>query len=1102
MRFKRVTLGVGAIALLAFAATSAAEDDLAEGFVKPPDSAKPLTWWHWLDGNVTREGITADLEAIKRGGLGGAYLFNAGVGMPQGPIRFMQPEWLAMIDHTLNEAKRLGLDFGIHNCDGFSQSGGPWITPETSMKQLTWTVSEVEGPTTIDIKLAQPEAKENFYRDVAVIGFPEPQGRVLTGKGSGTSLRGSVKDAELAKLVDGNAKTTAAFSVRTDGNTIEFVFAGPRTVRSLVCRNAAPHKWEEDFPIEMEVSGDGASYRRVGAFTANWDFQEGGRITAACDDATGTVFRLRFKNPWPVSIGEIEISESARMHFAEAKAAWMRSRGNGAERRHHNAFPGPSRDRGLPSELIVSRDAVMNLSANMSADGHLKWDVPPGRWRIARVGYTSNGHYNGPATAEGRGLECDKLDPEVVRDHLEHYVGKLAARSEAGARTLVAMEVDSWESGIQNWTAGFEQRFQARAGYDLLAFMPALLEGWIVDNPDVTERALWDWRRFLADQFNDNYFSVVADVARRKNLTYIGESTGRQQYLYDTAWMRNSAVPMGEMWNNTEPGMGVRVDNKVAASLAHTTGKPVVATEAYTSGGDHAAWNNHPFTMKPLGDRAFCAGVNQFVFHTFAHQPYTTTGPGFTFASWGLNFNRANTWWNSVHAWTAYLTRCDYLLREGQSVCDVLSYVGEDVPNRIAWRDELHPVLPAGYDFDGCDTRALMEARVRDGSIVLPSGTQYRVLLLPDLTTMRPAVLRKVGQLLVAGAVVIGPRPTRSPSLSDLGEGDQEIRKLAGELWGGSGRRVFSGISFEELFKSIGLAPDFEPNPAEDDAEILYIHRRVNGTEIYFVSNQKARTEELAPTFRAGTGAPEWWDPATGETRVLPDFRVEGGCVRVPIRLDPSGSAFIVFRGDRKPGAGPNWVDPQPVQTIAGPWQVSFPPRLGAPSSAAFDQLISFPAHTDPGIRHFSGTATYQNDIEIPAGRLGAGSELYLDLGDVEVMAGVELNGTDLGVLWKPPFRVRVDGVAKPGTNHLVVRVTNLWRNRMLGDTALPNDIHWQGNGKRNAYPAKWPDWLVNGQPRPSGRIAFCTRKDVYPKNAPLLPSGLLGPVTLQARPK
>jgi hypothetical protein len=1066
-----------------------AADNLEQSFLRPPDEARPLTWWHWLDGNITKEGITADWEAIKRVGLGGAYLFNCGIGMPKGDVKFMQPEWLAMMDHTIKEAERLGLKFGVHNCDGFSQSGGPWITPETSMKELTWTATDAQGPAVFDAVLEKPHEKEAFYRDIAVVAFPVPQGGPLTG----ATLRGTLKSAELAKLTDGKPQTKVEFPAGS--NSVEFVFAEPRTVRSVVCRNTAPHKWEEDFPITMEVSADGKSFRRVGAFTANWDMIGGGAVTAACEEATGKVFRLSFKNPWAVSFGEIELSETARVHFAEAKAARLRSRGHGAERRHHDAYPGPVCGRALAAELIVPRGAVKNLTAQMTADGRLKWEVPPGKWRIIRLGFTSNGHHVAPATPEGRGLECDKLDAKTVRFHLDQYVGKLLQRAgPAAGKTFAAMEVDSWECGIQNWTAGFERRFRERLGYDLLPFLPALIEGWIVDSADVTERALWDWRRFLADQFSENYFGVVAKWAAENGLTYVGESTGRQAYLYDVSWIRNSAVTMGEFWIDSGPGQGVRVDNKVASSIAHTTGKRVIASESYTAGPQVARWQNHPFSLKAEGDRAFCAGVNQFVFHTFAHQPYRALGPGFTFASWGLNFNRGNTWWDAGRAWMEYLTRCNHMLREGQPVSDVLWFVGEDVPNRIAWRDELRPVLPTGYDFDGCDAQALLEARVENGRILLPSGTEYRVLLLPNLTTMRPATLKKVAELVCAGATVLGPRPKQSPSLRDLGEGDATVRKLADELWSS---RVASGVTFEGLFKRINLPPDFEWRASAPDAEMLYVHRRVGDAEVYFLSNQQYRNEEITATFRVTGKSPEWWDPTTGAIRPLPEYREGAGRITVPLRLDPAGSGFVVFCSKRETARVKNWLEFKDAQPVTGPWHVSFPPNLGASASAKLDKLISLSEHAEPGIRFFSGTATYRTTFEsqIPNPK----SQIFLDLGDVQVIAEVRLNGRGLGILWKPPFRVDVTDAIKSGANELEIRVTTLWPNRMIGDAALPDDVPWNRQRPKGAYPIKWPDWLVNGTPRPSGRITFCTRKDVYAKDDPLLPSGLIGPVMLRA---
>jgi hypothetical protein len=1306
----------------ALATGAGAADPLEASFRSPPQEARSLTWWHWLNGSITKDGITRDLESMKRAGLGGCYLFNCGGKYPEGDVRFMQPKWLDAMDHTVREAERLGLKFGIHNCDGFSQSGGPWITPETSMKELAWTATDAEGGKAFEAVLPQPEAKEDFYRDIAVVAFRVPGGGPL----SGATLGGTLPEAELRKLSDGDAATQAAVAVPAEETAVDFTFPAPQVVRSLRVRNCAPHRWEEDFPLRLEVSDDGKVFRPVGGFTINWDFHGGEGATAAFPDTTGRVFRVAFRNPLVVRIGELELSSAAKAHFAEAKAGLLRSRGHGSETRHHRAFEGPDRHRALPPDLVVAPESVLDLTKRMAADGRLKWEAPAGRWRILRIGYTSNGHYVAPATPEGRGLECDKLDPAAVRFHMDQYVGKLLARAGAAAgKTFVAVEIDSWECGIQNWTAGFEGRFRDRAGYDLLPWMPALLEGWIVGDADRTDRVLWDWRRFLADQFSESYFAVAADYLKGKGITYVGESTGRQQYLYDVAYIRNSDVTMGEFWIDSGPGQGVRVDNKVASSIAHVAGKRIVASESYTASPGAARWQNHPFSLKAEGDRAFCAGINQFVFHTFAHQPYEATGPGFTFFYWGLNFNRGNTWWETATpAWMDYLARCNHVLRQGQQVCDVLWFVGEDVPNRIAWRDELKPVLPAGYDFDGCDVRAVMQAGVKDGRIVLPSGAEYRVLLLPDLPTMRPAVAEKVLGLVKAGATVLAPRrPTQSPSLRDRGAGDEAVRRAMAGLWGdesaaeadrkiGEGR-FFAGLSFEEVFKRTGLVSDFECLAAVKDAEVLYVHRRDGDTDAWFLSNQLARPEEIEAVFRANGKAPEFWDPATGSITRPGVFRVEkDGRVVVPMRLDPNGSVFVVFRGrpsaphaaamegpapakvsapaapvpppdlkdaagtftlalwvkpgediplppERKaevahqkqnwavfapqgqaqfgdghagagiaagrngivvfehgaryapavvtlpadlserthvavvyragvptlyvngreartgakgphvvhaaPGGGPGFrgersapmlfdraltaaeiaalaeapalptAAPAPIEierdsagrlvarfreaadrvvtlsdgtkvplkaptmpapvTLGGPWQVAFPPNLGAPATVVFDKLVSWPDRPEDGIRHFSGTAAYTKEFDLPAALFGDGRELFLDLGAVEAIASVKLNGKGLPTLWKPPFRANVDGIAKSGANRIEVRVTNLWPNRMIGDAGLPDDMEWQNSGKGGTLAATWPEWLVKGLPRPSGRIAFCTRGNVYGKNDPLLPSGLLGPV-------
>ncbi|MFN2167291.1 MAG: glycosyl hydrolase, partial [Anaerolineae bacterium] len=591
----------------------------------------------------------------------------------------------------------------------------------------------VTGPSRFAADLPAPPSREDFYRDIALVAFPLPEGERVNGPGSGTRITGSIDTSELKALADGQLQPRVAFPERESGHQIVFDLGAARRLRTMVLRNVSGYVQDEDFPAFVEASADGEAWRPAGTFCFSWDTANGTKpITVALGELNTRFLRLSFTNLWAVQIGEVELTSAAKLHFAEAKAGWLRCRGHGGEARNYARYPGPDRHLTPPADHMVARTNVLDLTAKLGPEGRLEWEVPPGRWRILRVGYTSNGRSNKPATPAGRGLECDKLDAKVVRAHLDQYVGQLVQRfGPAAGKTFVAVETDSWECDVQNWTAGLEQRLKQRTGIEIAPWLPLLIEGWIVDSPDASERMLWDWRRFLADQFAENFFGEVGRYLHEKHLTYVSEGSGRQMYLYDPiGYQRAGDVPMGEFWLNTGAGQGVRVDNKVAASTAHITGGRLVASESYTSSARFAKWQNHPYTLKPLGDRAYCAGVNQFVFHTFAHQPYDVTGPAFTMAVWGLNCNRANTWWEPGRAWMRYLARCNHLLREGQFVADVLWFIGEDVPNRIGWRDELDPPLPPGYDFDACDAKALLEAEVQGGRIVLPSGMSYRVLLL------------------------------------------------------------------------------------------------------------------------------------------------------------------------------------------------------------------------------------------------------------------------------------------------------------------------------------------------------------------------------------
>ena len=517
-------LGLGGmVALTTFTASvfTGGGAELQSAFEKPPESAKPLTWWHWIDGNVTKSGITRDLEAMKRAGLGGCYLFSIGGFFPEGPVRFRQEHWYDLLGHTLKEAERLGLVFGVHNCDGWSEAGGPWITPETSMKELTYASVDITGPCQLATNLPVPPSKEDFYRDIAVVAFRLPAGERVNGQASGTRTTGSVSAATLKALGDGQLQPRAAFPKSEAGHRLEFDLGAARLVRTMILHNVSGYVADEDFPVFVEASDNGEAWWPAGKFCFSWDTADGAKpITVALGELKTRFLRLSFTNLWPVQIGEVELTSAAKLHFAEAKAGWLRCRGHGGEARNYARYPGPDRHLRLPAECVVGGTNVLDLMAKLSPGGRLACEVPPGHWRILRVGYTSNGRLNKPATPAGRGLECDKLDAKVVRAHLDEYVGQLVKRfGPAVGKTFTAVETDSWECDVQNWTAGLEQRFKQRTGIAIAPWLPLLIEGWIVDNPDTSERVLWDWRRFLADQFAENFFGEVARYLREKGLT-------------------------------------------------------------------------------------------------------------------------------------------------------------------------------------------------------------------------------------------------------------------------------------------------------------------------------------------------------------------------------------------------------------------------------------------------------------------------------------------------------------------------------------------------------------------------------------------------------
>lgn len=1100
----------------------AQEPSLEEAFLHPPPSARPWTWWHWIDGNVTRKGITRDLEAMARAGLGGVLIFNVKLGLPDGDVRFMTDEWLQMLDHAAAECDRLGLRLGIHNCDGWSQAGGPWITPELSMKTLTWSRTEVRGPSHFEGRLPRPPVPDSplvqdFYRDIAVLAYPTPAGGRVNGPGSGVTARGSLPESTLRRLFDGDWDTGARFALgsldRPESHLVVMSFDREVSARSLVLRGIEGYTLPQVIPGTLEVSSDGVAFRKVATFEVNWSFEGSPHhtISVAFPEVTGRVFRIAFRGEHvftpAITLSEIELSTRPLLHYWEAKAGWARSREHGGEAPFLSRDPGPRSDQlDLPPEGVVPLEMIRAFTGTLGEDGLFEWEVPSGEWTLLRVGYTSTGRTNSPATEEGRGLEVDKLNGHSVRFHMEQFIGGLAERyREKGHESFSIFETDSWESGAQTWTSGLEARFAESRGQDLVRWLPLITEGVIVEGYEESDRLLWDWRRFLADEIAASYFEVTAGFAEEKGLTYVAEASGRQMFMYDPiGYQRLSPVPMGEFWVSPARGQGVRVDNKVAASAAHLTGRRWVSSESYTSPPESSRWTQHPFTLKALGDEAFCQGVNKYVFHTYAHQPYPELRPGFTMGRWGMHNHAGNTWWDGpVEAWFDYITRCQYLLQEGRFHADILAYLGEDVPTRLGRRDEFTPPIPRGYDFDACDLRALLEAKVEEGEIVLPSGMRYRVLLLPHRDRMRLPAAERIAELVRAGALVISPsRPGGSPSLAEMGEKDRRVGELVAETWADGpslegGRVLAAGDDLGVLLEELGLGPDFSYSP-DEDVDVLYIHRILGDHDVYFLSSQQDRGVTIDALFRQPTGRRvSLWDPATGRRTSPPEVGARRtGAVRVTLDLAPYGSVFVVF-ADREVETEPPLVvsGERPVE---GPWELRFPDGGGAPTEPlTLGELTDWTRHADFGVRHFSGTATYTTSLHVRDEDLEGGSHVLLDLGEVREMAEVRVNGEGTEILWKPPFRTDLTPLVRPGENRLEIRITNLWANRLIGDEYHPDEMIWK-EIPGAMLPLEWPGWMKRGEPRPhSERVAWTTRGKIWSRDDPLLPSGLLGPVRL-----
>jgi hypothetical protein len=604
-----------------------------------------------------------------------------------------------------------------------------------------------------------------------------------------------------------------------------------------------------------------------------------------------------------------------------------------------------------------------------------------------------------------------------------------------------------------------------------------VLTGQVVESAEASDHFLWDFRKTIGDLIANEHYGQLEATLHERGMGHYGEShEGGRAFVADGMEVKKfNEVPMSAMWTQ-EPGVnnetyGYNADDRESASVAHIYGQNLAAAESMTAAAAPWAWS--PATLKPTADQELLNGINRFVIHESAHQPLVGKAPGLTLGPFGQWFNRNETWAEQAGPWMDYIARCSFLLQQGHFGADLVYFYGED-SNLTAIFGNKSPDVPDGYGFDYINADAVIHAlSVADGRIRTPGGMSYRVLGLdPYSRHMSLPVLRAIHKLVVEGAVVAGPKPMDDPSLAD----DQaEFNKLNGELFGdGTGVHkvgkgaVYAGQKLEDVFASLKVAPDFDYSRPEADTRILFAHRKLTSGDLYFVDNRKDRDEQVDATFRVSGKEPELWHPETGKTEPV-SFRIADGRTTVPLKLEPWGTVFVVFR---KPTTATSRTLPKVTETelanVNDEWKVSFQPERGAPPSIVLDKLASWSDNSDKGVKYFSGTGTYTKMVTAPAEWFKPGAHLWIDLGEVKNLAEVAVNGKPLGVVWHKPYRVDVTGVLKPGANQLTIKVTNAWVNRLIGDQ----------------------------QPDEKVKYTFTTVKP-YKANSPLLASGLLGPVTV-----
>ncbi|MDR0336068.1 MAG: hypothetical protein LBI18_03160, partial [Planctomycetaceae bacterium] len=1064
-----------------------AEDKLAQGFAEPPCESKLWAYWWWLNGNVTEQAITRDLEQMKEKGFGGAILCDANgsnqdgnKNTPPGPM-YSSPEWMKLFIHAIQEAQRLGLSVSLNIQSGWNL-GGPIVTPEYAAKRVVYSTTNLKGGQEKTVDLPKPKEQLGFYRDIAVVAFKiESDNIPFTFETSSSQKQNSSENA-----IDNSSETfwVSAGQKAGDGPTtekpewIEFQFQENIEFDQIVVEPRPDYGPKQCELILFE--DDSEKNRIITTFT----MQKTGKISNKFPKQKGKRFRLNILNSYDprhpdhsrnVQIAEVVLynngkpitetkQKTRQLKLFDIKLA-VREFGGSAPDCRPLAEDEPDQ----PNDQPINIDDVLVLTDKMDQQGTLRWNVPAGNWTILRCGYTVTDAKVSTSSGDWQGLVLDYLSSDAFDFYWNKSVKPLldTVKPHCG-KSLRYLHTDSWEAGGMNWTERFREEFQTRRGYDPIPYLP-ILAGYILNNRTSSNRFLNDFRRTIGDLIADNHYVLMKKKAANYGIGIHPESGGPHGAPIDSLQLLGiSDIPMSEYWSwspRHRIGDANRFFTKQPASAAHTRGHKLIAAEGFTNIGMH--WQeSFSHNLKPSFDQAICEGMNLLVWHAFTCSPDETGFPGQEYFA-GTHFNPKNFTWKKSKDFLTYINRVQFLLQQGLPVADVLEYYGNGVPNftQGKWANTAKS-LP-GYDYDVASEDVLLTqvSEIRNGRIILKDGTNYRVLVLPSHTGVSRAVFSKLKTWAKEGATIIGANPIQIL--------EPASKPVVFESWTEK-TLPNPNETVHQLLKNSGVPFDFERlEGTHEKPRLEWIHRTVYrnqldkislrnfsefspidvatiaadpfgdiGAEIYFVANLTDSEDKTVCSFRVTGFEPELWDPLTGEIKKAKAFTQEKNRTLIPLEFAPCGSVFVVFRDkidSTVQGIGQsNSVTFDKTLEIPASWHVRFDPEWGGlPEPVEFKKLESWTKHDHPAIRYYSGLATYSQEIDL---EFKQGQRIFLEVDNVHELAEVKINNQSCGTIWASPFRVEITSACQLGKNRIEIEVANHWANRIIGDAAKPEN--------------------------------------------------------------